>query len=46
MNRIFLVKLPIVGLDNKVIDHVGKAMVAVYTFNGLSAAGTAILMVW
>lgn len=46
MNQIFLVKLPITGLDNMVIDHVGKAKTAVYTFNGLSAAGTAILLAW
>jgi len=46
MNQIFLVKLPIAGLDNMVIDHVGKAKAAVYTFNGLSAAGTAILLAW
>jgi lactate permease len=46
MNQIFLVKLPIYGLDNMVIDHVGKAKSAVYVFNGLSAAGTAILLAW
>lgn len=46
MNQIFLLKLPISGLDNMVIDHVGKAKAAVYTFNGLSAAGTAILLAW
>jgi lactate permease len=46
MNQIFLYKLPIQGLDNMVIDHVGKAKAAVYTFNGLSAAGTAILLAW
>ena len=46
MNQIFLYKLPISGLDNMVIDHVGKAKAAVYTFNGLSAAGTAILLAW
>jgi lactate permease len=46
MNEIFLFKLPIHGLDNMVIDHVGKAKPAVYTFNGLSAAGTAILLAW
>ncbi len=46
MNQIFLYKLPIYGLDNMVIDHVGKAKAAVYTFNGLSAAGTAILLAW
>ncbi len=46
MNQIFLIKLPINGLDNMVIDHVGKAKAAVYTFNGLSAAGTAILLAW
>jgi len=46
MNQIFLVKLPIYGLDNMVIDHVGKAKAAVYIFNGLSAAGTAILLAW
>jgi lactate permease len=46
MNQIFLFKLPIEGLNNMVIDHVGKAKAAVYTFNGLSAAGTAILLAW
>jgi len=46
MNQIFLAKLPIYGLDNMVIDHVGKAKAAVYIFNGLSAAGTAILLAW
>jgi len=46
MNQIFLVKLPIEGLNNMVIDHVGKAKAAVYTFNALSAAGTAILLAW
>ncbi len=46
MNQIFLLKIPIGGLDNMVIDHVGKAKAAVYTFNGLSAAGTAILLAW
>src|SRR5271169_5954940 len=46
MNQIFLVKLPIEGLDKMVIDDVGKAKAAVYTFNGLSAAGTAILLAW
>ena len=46
MNEIFLFKLPINGLNNMVIDHVGKAKSAVYFFNGLSAAGTAILLAW
>ena len=46
MNQIFLFKLPIDGLNNMVIDHVGKAKTAVYVFNGLSAAGTAILLAW
>ncbi len=46
MNQIFMVKLPIAGLDGMVIDHVGKAKAAVYTFNGLGAAGTAILFAW
>ena len=46
LNQIFLAKLPIYGLDSMVIDHVGKAKPAVYTFNGLSAAGTAILLAW
>ncbi len=46
MNQIFLLKIPISGLDNMVIDHVGKAKPAVYLFNGLSAAGTAILLAW
>ena len=46
MNQIFLFKLPIEGLDKMVIDEVGKSKAAVYTFNGLSAAGTAILLAW
>jgi lactate permease len=46
LNQIFLLKLPISGLDNMVIDHLGKAKAAVYVFNGLSAAGTAILLAW
>jgi lactate permease len=46
MNQIFLVKLPIEGLDKMVIDDVGKSKAAFYTFNGLSAAGTAILLAW
>ncbi|HYA40945.1 MAG TPA: lactate permease LctP family transporter [Syntrophobacteraceae bacterium] len=46
MNQIFLLKLPIYGLHNMVIDHVGKAKSALYLFNGLSAAGTAILLAW
>ena len=39
-------KESIEGLDKMVIDDVGKAKAAVYTFNGLSAAGTAILLAW
>ncbi|MCX5830014.1 MAG: L-lactate permease, partial [Deltaproteobacteria bacterium] len=46
MNQLFLFKMPIDGLNNMVIDHVGKAKAAVYVFNGLSAAGTAILLAW
>lgn len=39
-------KFPIAGLDKMVIDHVGKPKAAVFTFNFLSAAGTAILFAW
>jgi lactate permease len=46
MNQIFLFRLPIDGLNNMVIDHVGKPKAAIYIFNGLSAAGTAILLAW
>ncbi len=46
MNHIFLVKLPIYGLDNMVVDQMGMVKSAVFIFNGLSAAGTAILLAW
>ena len=37
---------PIAGLDKMVIDQAGKAKPAVFKFNFLSAAGTAILFAW
>lgn len=46
LDQFFLLKLPIEGLHNMVLDHVGHPKAAVYTFNGLSAAGTAILLAW
>ena len=38
--------IPIGGLDKMVIDQAGKAKPAVFNFNILSAAGTAILFAW
>lgn len=43
LDQLLTFKIPIVGLDKEVIDHLGKPKAAVYTFNILSAAGTAIL---
>ena len=46
LNDIFMVKWEVPGLNNMIIDHANKAKSAVYTFNFLSAAGTAILFAW
>lgn len=43
LDQIATIKFPITGLDKAVIDHLGKPKAAVYAFNILSAAGTAIL---
>lgn len=43
LDQIATLKFPIAGLDKAVIDHLGKPKAAVYAFNILSAAGTAIL---
>ncbi len=43
LDQIATIKFPITGLDKMVIDHLGKPKAAVYAFNILSAAGTAIL---
>lgn len=43
LDQIATFKFPITGLDKAVIDHLGKPKAAVYAFNVLSAAGTAIL---
>lgn len=43
LDQIATFKFPIAGLDKEVIDHLGKPKAAVYAFNLLSAAGTAIL---
>ena len=43
---LFDFSFPIAGLDKMVIDQVGKAKPAIYKFNFLSAAGTAILFAW
>ncbi|MDI6714523.1 MAG: lactate permease LctP family transporter [Thermodesulfovibrio sp.] len=43
LDQIATFKFPITGLDKEVIDHLGKPKAAVYSFNLLSAAGTAIL---
>ncbi|MCX7988498.1 MAG: lactate permease LctP family transporter [Thermodesulfovibrio sp.] len=43
LDQIATFKFPIAGLDKAVIDHLGKPKAAVYAFNLLSAAGTAIL---
>lgn len=43
LDQIATIKFSITGLDKVVIDHLGKPKAAVYSFNILSAAGTAIL---
>jgi lactate permease len=43
---VFNYKIPVSGLDKLVIDQAGKPKAAVYNFNVLSAAGTAILFAW
>jgi len=43
LDQILTIKFPIIGLDKEIIDHVGKPKPAVYVWNILSAAGTAIL---
>jgi lactate permease len=43
LDQILTIKFPIIGLDKEIIDHVGKTKPAVYVWNILSAAGTAIL---
>jgi lactate permease len=43
---VFDYAFPIAGLDKMVIDQLGKPKAAVYNFNFLSAAGTAILFAW
>ena len=43
---VFDYAMPISGLDKMVIDQIGKPKAAVYNFNFLSAAGTAILFAW
>jgi lactate permease len=44
--ELFDYAIPVGGLDKMVIDQAGKAKPAVYSFNILSAAGTAILFAW
>ena len=44
--QVFDFAFPINGLNNMVIDQAGKAKPAIYKFNVLSAAGTAILFAW
>ena len=44
--QVFAFKIPVSGLDKMVIDQAGKPKAAVYNFNVLSAAGTAILFAW
>lgn len=44
--QVFAYKIPVAGLDKMVIDQAGKPKAAVYNFNVLSAAGTAILFAW
>ncbi len=46
MGMLFNFKIHIPGLDNMVVDNLGMAKPAVYVFNVLSAAGTAILFAW
>lgn len=43
---VFDYSIPISGLDKLVIDQAGKPKAAVFSFNILSAAGTAILFAW
>ena len=43
---VFDYAIPIGGLDKMVIDQAGKAKPAVFNFNILSAAGTAIFFAW
>ena len=44
--QLFDFAIPVAGLDKMVIDQAGKAKPAVFRFNVLSAAGTAILFAW
>ena len=44
--QLFAFRIPVAGLDKMVIAQAGKPTVAVYNFNVLSAAGTAILFAW
>ena len=46
MGMVFNFKFPIAGLDEMVIDQLGKPKPAVYVFNFISATGTAILFAW
>ncbi|MCX8026389.1 MAG: lactate permease LctP family transporter [Thermodesulfovibrionales bacterium] len=46
LDQIFLYKWTNTGLHNMVINYLNKPVAAVYTFNFLSAAGTAILFAW
>jgi lactate permease len=46
LGMVFNFKFPIAGLDKMVIDQLDKAKPAVFVFNFLSAAGTAILFAW
>ncbi len=46
MGFLFNFTIPIHGLNNMIVDNMDKAKPAVYSFNFLSAAGTAILFAW
>lgn len=46
MGMVFNFKFSIAGLDEMVIDQLGKPKPAVYVFNFISATGTAILFAW
>jgi lactate permease len=46
LNEIFFVKWTNSGVHNMVINYLGKPVPAVFNFNFLSAAGTAILFAW
>jgi len=46
LDQLFLYKWTNAGLHNLVINYLNKPVAAVYTFNFLSAAGTAILFAW